>query len=279
MNCLNLGCGTRFREDWINIDIAPIHPKIQYWNILNGIPFSNNSFDFVYHSHLLEHIPKYKVSGVLAECYRVLKPGGVIRVVVPDLEAIIRLYLENLEAALLGSVQGRQRYHWMLLELYDQAVRNNSGGEMSEYLRQNPIPEGSFVIQRLGGEASKILEVYKHVPNASHQRQYTHPKDVIKRARDIARSVRESLYSRLLGQGDYQALLLGRFRLSGEIHQWMYDRYSLSMVLQIAGFVNPVQQTAMTSIFPEWEKSNLDIEPDGTVYKPDSLFMEAVKPT
>ena len=43
--------------------------------------------------------------------------------------------------------------------------------------------------------------------------------------------MRAVLVRRLLGRRDYDALMLGRFRLSGEIHHWMYDRYSLSLLV------------------------------------------------
>jgi len=58
----------------------------------------------------------------------------------------------------------------------------------------------------------------------------------------------------------------------------LYDRYSLAQLLCTAGFVNPTVQTATQSWIPEWDSFNLDTPPDGTVNKPDSLFMEALKP-
>ena len=59
----------------------------------------------------------------LRECFRVLKNEGIIRVVVPDLEKIARLYLMALEGSCAGSTQWHRNYEWMLLEMYDQAVR------------------------------------------------------------------------------------------------------------------------------------------------------------
>jgi hypothetical protein len=76
-----------------------------------------------------------------------------------------------------------------------------------------------------------------------------------------------------------KALGIGMFRLTGEVHQWMYDRYSLKDLLLTAGFRDPIQQTASTSRIQNWSSFNLDTLPDGTAYKPDFLFMEATKPT
>jgi predicted SAM-dependent methyltransferase len=279
MNYLNLGCGSRYLEGWTNLDIAPVAPQVQACDLLNGLPFPDNAFEFIYHSHLLEHIPKSKAAGFLAECRRVLKPGCVIRVVVPNLESIARLYLKYLDESLQGNEQGQHRYNWMLLELYDQMVRNRSGGDMSAYLQQDPIPDQAFILQRLGGEAKKILEVKETGPSATRWQWFIYPKNWVRDARVFAKSGRDLLYRLILGRRNYHALVDGRFRQSGEIHQWMYDRYSLARTLFQSGFQDPTQQTALSSMFPEWGKNNLDIEPDGTVYKPDSLYMEAVKPT
>jgi hypothetical protein len=74
-----------------------------------------------------------------------------------------------------------------------------------------------------------------------------------------------------------EALRIGRFRLAGEAHQWMYDRFSLARLMLAAGFVEPHRQTATESRIPNWQAFNLDATSDGAVVKPDSLFMEAVR--
>jgi hypothetical protein len=58
----------------------------------------------------------------------------------------------------------------------------------------------------------------------------------------------------------------------------MYDRYSLARLILAAGFEKPIKQNAISSRIPEWSSFNLDTLPDGTVIKPDSLFMEANRP-
>ena len=69
----------------------------------------------------------------------------------------------------------------------------------------------------------------------------------------------------------------GRFRRGGEVHLWMYDRHSLARALRRAGFRDPRVVGAAESRIHGWADYHLDTEPDGTTYKPDSLFMEAVK--
>ena len=82
----------------------------------------------------------------------------------------------------------------------------------------------------------------------------------------------------LIGSQGSQAVKIGYFRLSGEVHQWMYDSYSLGKLIQSAGFIYPVEKTAFDSLIPEWNLFHLDALPDGTVRKPDSFYMEALKP-
>src|SRR5689334_18953207 len=85
---LNLGCGYHYSSapEWINVDFVATGGGVQPHNLLDGIPFPDNSFDLVYHSHVLEHFTKNDGECFIAECFRVIKPGGFIRVAIPDLE-------------------------------------------------------------------------------------------------------------------------------------------------------------------------------------------------
>ena len=149
---------------------------------------------------------------------------------------------------------------------------------MSVYLQQDTLHDKSFILQRLGGEAKKILNSQQSPQLRDRTWRLSHPRNWARQALALAGFARDKVYRLFLGHRDYQALVTGRFRQSGEIHQWMYDRYSLALALMQSGFQSPIQQTAVSSMFPEWGKYNLDIEPDGTAYKPDSLYLEAAKP-
>jgi len=59
---------------------------------------------------------------------------------------------------------------------------------------------------------------------------------------------------------------------------WMYDAYSLRELLGQTGFIGVGRRTAIESRIPGWQTYHLDTEPNGAVYKPDSLYMEGVKP-
>jgi predicted SAM-dependent methyltransferase len=94
MKLLNLGCGNRYHPDWTNVNFTSTGDGVIAHNLTQGIPFPDNYFDVVYHSHVLEHFPKAQAEDFIKDCYRVLCPQGILRVVVPDLEEIARTYLD-----------------------------------------------------------------------------------------------------------------------------------------------------------------------------------------
>lgn len=282
MKYLNLGCGRRFHPAWTNIDFTSTGDSVIARDLTKGIPYPDRSFDVVYSSHVLEHFSKTNAKSFLDECYRVLRPEGVIRIAVPDLEQIAKTYLNSLEQASSGSQEWADNYDWILLEMYDQTVRNHSGGEMAKYFFAEQIPNQEFVLQRLGAEAENLLETR----NRSRQEKplIVDTKSKARRIlQHIYRFVRyrdyhhETILKLLLGK-EYETLQIGRFRQGGEIHQWMYDRYSLALLLKKCGLEKIVRRSASDSYISNWTSFNLDTESDGTVYKPDSLFMEAIKP-
>ena len=283
---LNLGCGGRYHSDWINIDVRAVAPDVTSYDLSRGIPLADGSCDVVYHSHLLEHLRHADALPFLIECYRVLKPGGGLRVAVPDLERICSLYLEKLRLALAGDPTARCDYEWMLLELYDQALREQSGGMMLAYLNQDSIPNETFVFHRIGQEGKNLVHALRensagtdHLTGGTNGKPISAWLGVCRRLRAPLTILRDAVLTLVLGTDGLRALKTVRFRLSGEAHQWMYDRYSLVQLLLSAGFEHTVLQTADRSSIPNWNDFHLDTLPDGTIIKPDSLFVECVKPS
>jgi hypothetical protein len=82
----------------------------------------------------------------------------------------------------------------------------------------------------------------------------------------------------VLGKRGYRALKLGRLWVRGEFHLWMYDRFSLKKLLKETGFTDIRMVSPSESMIEGWSSYCLDAEPDGAVYKPGSLYMEAIKP-
>lgn len=260
---LNLGCGNHFHQDWTNLDFFSTGKEVIAHNLLAGIPFEDESFEVVYHSHVLEHFSRPDAIKFIQECFRVLKPNGVIRIAIPDLEQITDNYKNLFNKGLqnLDSDEIAADYEWMMLEMYDQTVRNKPGGQILDYLRQDVLPNPDFVKQRIGIEGRDLRIRYR-----TNER-------VLKREK--IRIKLENFIRFFLGK-HYDYYRIGRLRLHGEIHQWMYDRYSLARLLKKCGFQTVTQQTADSSYIDNWPQFELEYT-DGVVRKPDSLFMEAKK--
>jgi SAM-dependent methyltransferase len=102
---LHVGCGPCLLEGWINLDV---HPAPLATNVLWGLPFPGGSVRLVFLSHLLEHLfyPN-DVMPFLGEVFRVLEPGGVVRIIVPDIAQCIEAY-QNDDAQFFAE----RRQHW-----------------------------------------------------------------------------------------------------------------------------------------------------------------------
>ena len=130
---LNLACGDYFisSETWINLDWAPKSKKVKQANLLESLPFDDNTFDFVYCSHFLEHISRKDLVNFLSECNRVLKSNGRARFVLPDFENIAREYIRNIDNNFLKFAE------FNIIEMIDQCVRKESGGELNEWYKNS----------------------------------------------------------------------------------------------------------------------------------------------
>ncbi len=275
---LNLGCGNRYHPEWINIDLNPSAPEVIQHDLSRGIPLPDATCDVVYHAAVLEHIRRSDAELFLAECFRVLKPGGIIRVGVPDLEKICQLYLSKLTAVLNGDQEAAYDYEWIMIELYDQTVREKTGGRMVDYLRQNPLLNESFIYERIGEEGHQLVRSLRNSRPSNRRSRLGLLRRLQRRLYSLPHRLKCRIAELLLGREDRKALMIGRFRLSGEIHQYMYDRYSLGQMLCQVGFCNPQVKDAYASTIPNWTSFHLDTLPNGQVIKPDLFFTEAIKP-
>lgn len=100
--------------------ILKLDPEAVLWNLAKGIPFAAGVFDGVYHSHLLEHIDREVAPDFIKECHRVLKPGGILRVVVPDLEKLARSYVGIMDRS--PDRAGRSEHTIAVEKMFDQMV-------------------------------------------------------------------------------------------------------------------------------------------------------------
>lgn len=93
---LHLGCGWNYLDGWINCDL--VGGKIDIaWNLLKPLPFPNASVDAIFTEHVFEHMSYSQALLALSHCREALKPGGVLRVGVPDAGMYAQMYADDPE--------------------------------------------------------------------------------------------------------------------------------------------------------------------------------------
>jgi hypothetical protein len=119
--CLNVGCGVSVAPDWLNVDgsfslrlgrlplVGPMlaravggpawPPSVVYGDVVRGLGLPESSCALVFASHVLEHLSEADCRTALGHLYRYLRPGGVLRCIVPDLEVQAREYLRRLSGS------------------------------------------------------------------------------------------------------------------------------------------------------------------------------------
>jgi ubiquinone/menaquinone biosynthesis C-methylase UbiE len=184
MKILNLGCGTKVSSnpDVINIDwsiylrlkknpvfrvIVPLLLKderlkhfnslsdnIVVHNLAKGIPFPSNSVDAVYHSHLFEHLDRDVAKAFLIEVKRVLKHGGIHRIVVPDLEKATRAYIAHISNC-QNNFEEANKHDSYVASIIEQSVRREAFGTS----QQKPIRK--FIENVFLGDARRRGETHQ----------------------------------------------------------------------------------------------------------------------
>lgn len=118
---LHLGCGKRYIPGFVHVDLDSF-PHIDYQSDVAHLPmFQDESVSLIYSSHALEYFDRIEVQEVLKEWWRVLRPGGILRVAVPDFEALVKVYQQYGD---LGKVVG---------PLYGRIVIKTPDGEKATY--------------------------------------------------------------------------------------------------------------------------------------------------
>lgn len=111
MNKLHLGCGTKHIDDYTNIDIRYLPGVDEVNNIRFLRRYKPNSVDVIYACHVLEHFGRWEYKTVLERWFELLKPGGVLRLAVPDFNAVCQYYTKTQDLkVLMGFLYGGQDY-------------------------------------------------------------------------------------------------------------------------------------------------------------------------
>ena len=89
---LNLGSGYHVLDGWLNADVFPPLKKVLKIDATKKYPFDDQTFDYIFSQHMIEHVSYAQGQQMLKECFRILKDGGKIRISTPDLLFLISLY-------------------------------------------------------------------------------------------------------------------------------------------------------------------------------------------
>jgi predicted SAM-dependent methyltransferase len=106
---VNLGCGKDYRPRFLNVDINIAYRRDLWLDLRLPLPFRDGSIDGIFCSHVLEHFALDQTFALVRECYRVLRPEGVLRVGVPDVEPAVQAYLRGELGYLRGEGRSRGR--------------------------------------------------------------------------------------------------------------------------------------------------------------------------
>lgn len=129
---VNLGCGLTNHPKFINIDGYP-HPHVHYVNRIDHLNmFDKNSVDLIYASHCLEHFKYREIDRVLEEWCRVIQPGGILRLSVPDFDKLLNIYNEtgdpdDIIEQLMGGQNNKYNFHYIIFNrknLTNYLIRN-----------------------------------------------------------------------------------------------------------------------------------------------------------
>jgi SAM-dependent methyltransferase len=103
---VHLGCGDDIREGWVNIDLNPKRQSchclpeksdtvVISYDLRLGLPLRPSSCDYIYSSHLIEHLEPQAGLRLLRDCFSALRPGGTCRIVLPDYRSAFSAYLNG----------------------------------------------------------------------------------------------------------------------------------------------------------------------------------------
>ncbi len=92
---LNIGCSGHLLDGWLNTDYASKLPTVIHLDPRHRFPFKEETFDYIFSEHFIEHISYRDGVNMLAECFRVLKKSGKVRISTPNLAFLVDLTRSN----------------------------------------------------------------------------------------------------------------------------------------------------------------------------------------
>ena len=269
-----------FLKEWTNVRFTllpgPEGGKVNYHDLRRPLEFAGNTFDAANINHVFEHLTTELGKRFAGDLYRVLKPGGVCRVSVPDLERICKDYLRWLERSLkVPSAKNLYKYQWSVWEIFDQIVREKSGGKMGEALRREDL-DFEFIQERYGDVFRQFYG--KATPEYQCEAEPVPQRNLIRRL--LAKPPAEipvAIYLKAKRCLRKNKDTYGPHK-TGESVKWMYDRVSLRLLLEGCGFEDFSVKSHAESDIVGWERYDLDRSNYGDYGIDPSVYVEVKKP-
>lgn len=267
----------------VQFSVYPEPPDCPYLHhdVTQTLPFPEACFDHINSYHIFEHLSLKEGHAHCRDLYQILKPGGILRVSVPDLEMISREYLEYLEKSLQNpSESNLQRYKWAVYELIDQATRTKSGGLMMESILSGDYDE-NFILDRYSDVFEPILGKRRESEGEAQPNE-------VPAKRSFLQKLRRVTPGKLRRKLDWMCFVRAHKkklekvgsdpRKTKEAVRWMHDRLSLTLMLEACGFVDVKQMDFKSSDIPDWKKYDLDRSNYGERAIDPGIYIECRKP-
>lgn len=275
--------GPIFLKQWNNLVFAALPgPPLENTRYLDlsvaPIGFPDETFDAVYAYHVFEHLTPAEGERCAHEIFRILKMGGIFRISVPDLESACRDYLDALQAAADNTTrQNVLRYRWAVMAIFEQMVRDRTGGLMLDAIDRREYDDAQM--HKMFGDALQPLLNRNRLAGAGgddglrsrmvqrwrSSKPFVLLRRIYRGAHDIVGNSREAVTHRL------------DRRETKENVQWMYDRLSLRLLLERAGFDDVRDMDHGSSSIPGWSGYDFDRSNSGDYPLDPSVYVEGRK--
>ena len=279
--------GPIFLKQWNNLVYAtlpgPPLANTRYVDLSTApLGFAEETFDAVYAYHVFEHLTPSQGERCAQQIFSVLKAGGICRVSVPDLETLCRNYLDTLHTACDHSTrQNLVRYRWAVMVIFEQMVRERSGGLMLEAIEQREFDDAQ--LRDIFGDALRPLVERTRSASSGDAADGRQPRQVQQQRPPNARTLLRRIYwgtRAVLGKS--RPRVTNRWmdldpRVTKEAVRWMYDRLSLRLLLEKAGFEEVRQMDHVSSSIPGWSAYDFDRSNNGDYPLDPSVYIEGRK--
>jgi SAM-dependent methyltransferase len=141
---LHLGSAANHLDGWVDVDLIGDQTDL-IWDLTRRLPLADGSVDAIFSEHLLEHLPLPAAVELLRECHRLLTPGGVLRVGVPDAGAYLRAYADPTDPFIERVRPGRPTALLAVQEVFQ------SHGHRSAYDRDTLV----FLLEGVGFDGAE----------------------------------------------------------------------------------------------------------------------------